>query len=91
MSLDRVLADLRANHDRALSQLIEFASIPSVSTDPAYATDVHAAAAWVAARVASSGPFTVRTLTTAGNPVVWFHRKAGSFLRRKARQAPPRG
>jgi acetylornithine deacetylase/succinyl-diaminopimelate desuccinylase-like protein len=71
MSLDRVLADLRANHDRALSQLIEFASIPSVSTDPAYATDVHAAAAWVAARVASSGPFTVRTLTTAGNPVVY--------------------
>src|SRR6185312_7239373 len=42
-----------------------------VSTDPAHATDVRAAAAWVATRLESAGPFTVRTLPTAGNPVVY--------------------
>jgi acetylornithine deacetylase/succinyl-diaminopimelate desuccinylase-like protein len=71
MSLDQVLADLRANSDRTLSQLIEFATIPSVSTDPAHAVDVLAAAAWVAKRLASAGPFAVRTIPTAGNPVVY--------------------
>jgi acetylornithine deacetylase/succinyl-diaminopimelate desuccinylase-like protein len=71
MSLDRVLDDLRANSDRTLSQLIEFATIPSVSTDPAHAADVRAAAAWVANRLASAGPFTVRTIPTARNPVVY--------------------
>jgi hypothetical protein len=40
----RVLAHLRANHDRILSKLVEFASIPSVSTDPAHAAGIHRAA-----------------------------------------------
>jgi acetylornithine deacetylase/succinyl-diaminopimelate desuccinylase-like protein len=66
-----VLDFLEANRDRALAELIEFASIPSVSTDPAHANDVRAAAAWVATRLASAGPFTIRTLPTAGNPVVF--------------------
>ena len=71
MSLDRVLADLRANHDRVLADLIELATIPSVSTDPAHRSDVLAAATWVATRLASAGPFTVRTIPTTGNPVVY--------------------
>ena len=66
-----VLAHLRANRDRILSKLVEFASIPSVSTDPAHAADIDRAARWVAAEVAAAGPFTVRTLPTAGNPVVY--------------------
>ena len=71
MALDHVLEHLRTRHDSALGELIEFASIPSVSTDPAHANDVRAAAAWVATRLESAGPFTVRTLPTAGNPVVY--------------------
>ena len=71
MALDSVLEHLRTRHDDALGELIEFASIPSVSTDPAHANDVRAAAAWVATRLESAGPFTVRTLPTAGNPVVY--------------------
>ena len=43
---EKVLAHLGANHDRILGQLIELASIPSVSTDPAHATDMRAAANW---------------------------------------------
>ena len=65
------LAHLRANHDRIFGKLVEFASIPSVSTDPAHAADIDRAARWVAAEVAAAGPFTVRTLPTAGNPVVY--------------------
>jgi acetylornithine deacetylase/succinyl-diaminopimelate desuccinylase-like protein len=71
MSDDRVVAHLRANHDRIFSRLVEFASIPSVSTDPTHAADMDRAARWVAAEVAAAGPFRVRTFSTAGNPVVY--------------------
>ena len=66
-----VLAHLRANHDRILNKLVEFASIPSVSTDPAHAADIDRAARWVATEVAAAGPITVRILPTGGNPVVY--------------------
>jgi acetylornithine deacetylase/succinyl-diaminopimelate desuccinylase-like protein len=68
---ERVLEHLRANHDRIFSKLVEFASIPSVSTDPAHAADIERAARWVAAEVAAAGPFTMRALSTAGHPVVY--------------------
>ncbi len=68
---DRVLAVLRENHDKILARLVEFASIPSVSTDPAHAADMTAAAEWVAAELQASGPIAVRTIATEGNPVVY--------------------
>ena len=71
MAIEPVLDALNANHDRILSSLIEFAAIPSVSTDPAHAADVAAAARWVAAALAAAGPLNVRTLPTPGNPVVY--------------------
>lgn len=69
--LEPVLARLKARHDHVLDELKEFAAIPSVSTDPAHATDVQRAAAWVAAKLAAAGPFTVRTMPTAGASVVY--------------------
>ena len=69
---DSVLAHLRANRERIFARLVEFASIPSVSTDPAHAADVDRAAAWVAAELAAAGPIVVRMLPTAGNPTVFF-------------------
>jgi acetylornithine deacetylase/succinyl-diaminopimelate desuccinylase-like protein len=66
-----VLARLEAGHDRILVELVEFASIPSVSADPAHAADLHAAAAWVAARLSAAGPFAVRTMSTPGASVVY--------------------
>jgi acetylornithine deacetylase/succinyl-diaminopimelate desuccinylase-like protein len=71
MANDGVLDRLRANRDRILSKLIEFASIPSVSADLSHAADMERAARWVAAEVAAAGPFTVRSCPTAGNPVVY--------------------
>lgn len=66
-----VLGRLEAGHDRILAELVEFAGIPSVSTDPAHAADLAAAAAWVAAKLSAAGPLTVRTLPTPGAPVVY--------------------
>jgi len=66
MDLARVLAHLEKGHDRILAELVEFASIPSVSTEPAHVADVHAAAAWVAAKLSAAGPFTVRVIPTGG-------------------------
>ena len=66
-----MLARLEAGHERILAELVEFASIPSVSTDPAHAADVQAAAAWVAARLTAAGPFVVRTMPTPGASVVY--------------------
>jgi acetylornithine deacetylase/succinyl-diaminopimelate desuccinylase-like protein len=71
MAIKPVLEHLAAQHDRILAQLVEFAAIPSVSTDPDYAADMHAAASWIAHALASAGPFTVRTIATPGNPVVY--------------------
>jgi acetylornithine deacetylase/succinyl-diaminopimelate desuccinylase-like protein len=66
-----VLAHIEANRERILDQLVEFAAIPSVSTDPAHAADVERAARWVAEAMQAAGPFTVRTIPTAGHPVVY--------------------
>ena len=71
MANDAVLEHLKSQHDRILSELIEFAAIPSVSTDPAHAADMAAAAQWVATALAAAGPLAVRTIPTAGNPVVY--------------------
>ena len=71
MAAADVLARLRTNHDRILARLVEFASIPSVSTDPAHAPDIDRAARWVAAEVTAAGPFAVRLMPTGGNPVVY--------------------
>jgi acetylornithine deacetylase/succinyl-diaminopimelate desuccinylase-like protein len=68
---DRVLAHLEAHRDSILDKLVEFASIPSVSTDPAHAADVDRAARWVAAELSGAGPVAVRSLRTGGNPVVY--------------------
>ena len=71
MADPRVLSYLEASHERILKSLVEFAAIPSVSTDPAHAPDIARAAGWVEAAILGAGPFTVRTMATAGNPVVY--------------------
>jgi acetylornithine deacetylase/succinyl-diaminopimelate desuccinylase-like protein len=66
-----VLARLESAHARILAELVEFASISSVSTDPAHSADLHAAAAWVAAQLSAAGRLTVRIMPTAGASVVY--------------------
>ncbi len=67
----RVLSALRTAHAQILDELIEFAAIPSVSTDPAHSADIATAAHWVAKTLAAAGPIDVRIMPTPGNPVVY--------------------
>ena len=54
------------------AELIEFAAIPSVSTDPAHAGDMDVGGDdGSPTRSQSAGPFDVQTIATAGNPVVY--------------------
>ena len=69
--LTPALSYLEANQDRILGELIEFAAIPSVSTDPAHAADMTAAREWVATALTGAGPLDVKTITTTGNSLVY--------------------
>lgn len=53
-----------------LDELIAFASIPSVSTDPAYASHVTEAADWLARRLRHAGLDDVTIHKTPGHPIV---------------------
>jgi acetylornithine deacetylase/succinyl-diaminopimelate desuccinylase-like protein len=62
---------LTAHHDQILRDLVEFARIPSVSTDPEHRGDMTRASEWVAAQLREAGPIEVRTIPTRGHPVVY--------------------
>jgi acetylornithine deacetylase/succinyl-diaminopimelate desuccinylase-like protein len=67
---------LAKNQDRYLKELLEFLSIPSVSSLKEHRVDVAKAADWVAARMRAAGLENVRILPTGGHPVVygdWMH------------------
>jgi acetylornithine deacetylase/succinyl-diaminopimelate desuccinylase-like protein len=62
---------LAAHRDRILGELIEFARIPSVSTDPGHHEDMTRAAEWVVTALREAGPIDARVLPTPGHPVVY--------------------
>jgi acetylornithine deacetylase/succinyl-diaminopimelate desuccinylase-like protein len=67
---------LAANQDRYLKELLEFLSIPSISSLKEHKADVEKAAGWVAARLQAAGIENVQVLPTGGHPVVygdWMH------------------
>jgi acetylornithine deacetylase/succinyl-diaminopimelate desuccinylase-like protein len=64
------------NQQRFVDEMLEFLSIPSVSSLPAHAADVQAAAEWVARRMEAAGIENIEILPTGGHPVVygdWLH------------------
>ncbi|MDR3375126.1 MAG: M20/M25/M40 family metallo-hydrolase [Ancalomicrobiaceae bacterium] len=71
-TLDRVLDRIDATLDESLERLFELVRIPSISTDPAFAADVAAAADWAARDLASIG-FSAAVRTTPGHPMVVGH------------------
>ncbi len=71
-----VLTYLSSHHDQILAELVAFAAIPSVSTDPAYAEGMERAADWVADQLRRAGIEGVRMIPTPRHPVVygeWLH------------------
>ena len=67
------------NQDRLLDELKQFLRIPSVSTLPDHAADVHRAAQFVASSLTAAGMEHVEIIPTAGHPLVyadWLHAAA---------------
>ena len=64
-------ARLDATRDTGLAELFDLLRIPSISTDPAHATDVRRCAEWVAARLTSAGVPEVEIMETPRHPVVY--------------------
>jgi len=67
---------LQENQDRYLQELLEFLSIPSISSLKQHKADVEKAARWVADRLQAAGIENVQVLPTGGHPVVygdWLH------------------
>ncbi len=58
------------NFDKALSELFELISIPSVSADPKYWPDVKRAAIWLEAKLRAIG-FVVEVVPTSHHPIVY--------------------
>jgi acetylornithine deacetylase/succinyl-diaminopimelate desuccinylase-like protein len=64
------------HQDRLLDELKQFLRIPSVSTLPDHAADVHRAAQFVASSLTAAGMEHVEIISTAGHPLVyadWLH------------------
>lgn len=61
---------LDANQSRFELDLVDWLRIPSVSTDPAFASDVRNAAAWLSTRMSQLGLKT-ETIETCGHPIVY--------------------
>ena len=74
-SIDAVLQTLDTNRPAALDRLFELLSIPSISTDAAYAPQCARAAAWLAAELTGLG-FEASVRETAGRPMVVGRAKA---------------
>lgn len=73
MTWETYLLEHQAQHQ---SELLEFLSIPSISSLPDHASDVQRAAQWVADRLTTAGLEKVQILPTGGHPVVygeWLH------------------
>src|SRR4051812_4576364 len=67
---------LSDNQSRFVDEMLDFLSIPSVSSLPEHAADVQVAAEWVAKRMTQAGIENIEILPTEGHPVVygdWMH------------------
>lgn len=73
MTEARIVAIQYAHEQRTrfLSELIDFCSIPSISTDPKVKPEMQRAAEWVADQLRSIGLQNVQVCPTAGHPVVY--------------------
>ncbi|MBN2905942.1 MAG: M20/M25/M40 family metallo-hydrolase [Rhodobacteraceae bacterium] len=69
MSLDPVLSRIDADLPQALDRLMALLRIPSISTDPAYASECARAADWLAEDLRSIG-FDAAPCPTPGHPMV---------------------
>ena len=67
-TLNQVLTTLDETSESSLARLFELLRIESVSTDPAYKQNCHAAADWCAEELRDIG-FDARVVPTTGHPM----------------------
>src|SRR5947209_10451754 len=73
MTWETYLVEHQSQHQ---DELLQFLSIPSISSLPTHGADVQRAAQWVADRLTIAGLEHVQILATGGHPVVygeWLH------------------
>ena len=61
----------KENNSRFFTDLNEFLTIPSISTDPGHAADMEQAAKWVARKFEKLNLANIKILPTGGHPVVY--------------------
>lgn len=69
-SSDDVFAQIERERGRFLAELKEYIRIPSISTDPAYKSEVDRCADWLIARMKAAG-LTTEKIATDGHPLVY--------------------
>lgn len=69
--MEKVLEQIRSRRDGYVAELEEFLAIPSVSTDPAHAADVHRCAGYCRDRLAAIGFPDAEVTETEGHPIVY--------------------
>lgn len=67
----RAIQYAQENRNRFLEELIEFASIPSISTDISHKEDLNRTADWVAERLTTLGLTNIQIFPTEGHPIVF--------------------
>jgi acetylornithine deacetylase/succinyl-diaminopimelate desuccinylase-like protein len=78
INMEKIQAYLSSNQDRFIKELIEFLSIPSVSTAPEHNSDVAYCGNWLKDHLSSIGMKTSTVYATAGHPIVYAeHCEAG--------------
>ncbi|KAB2926058.1 MAG: dipeptidase [Bacteroidetes bacterium] len=69
--MEQVMQYIAANKERYLSELKDFLSIPSVSSQSSHNADTQRCAQWVADHMRSIGMNNVKVMPTPGHPVVY--------------------
>ena len=69
--MDDAIAFIDASRQRFVDELVEWVRIPSISSDPAHAKDMHASAEHLAACLRALGAGRVEVWPTAGHPAVF--------------------
>ncbi|MCZ6766549.1 MAG: dipeptidase [bacterium] len=68
--MDRALSFIEEHHQRHIGELEDFLRIPSVSTDPEFATDVNRGADWLAERLRTAGIDKAEVIKTDIHPII---------------------
>jgi acetylornithine deacetylase/succinyl-diaminopimelate desuccinylase-like protein len=71
VTMDNVIDFINVNRDRYLDELKALLAIPSISALPEHTGDVRRCAEWLDGEMRRIGLQNVRTIETAGNPVVY--------------------